>query len=360
MQAYSVRRMDGLREGLFAALLHFANEVVCFYAVGRISCSAGFFLLVAFLYDALAFLPQALIGALADRFPRLPLGGIGALMLIGGLLPLSLRAEGTIIALVILSLGNACVHVALAGKTIRASKGRLSPSSLYVGAGAFGVISGKLIAANGWPLWPVLAVALLMFLAFMVWENEERPAEETFAPAWEDRFRNEACPDGAVLLLAVAVVAVRAYMGCIIPTDWNTGSLQTVLLFVAMGAGKMLGGFCADWIGSRRTAFLSIVLALPFLLLGRRLMGISLIGILLFSMTMPLTLGALVSVLPRYPAVAFGLTTVGLFLGTLPTFFIRLEGFLPSAAVILALSVFCCFACAFFLPKEERVSNKTR
>ena len=90
---------------------------------------------------------------------------------------------------------------------------------------------------------------------------------------------------------------------------------QTILLYFAMGLGKALGGIMADAIGLRKTAFISIVLALPFLLVGNNNMFISLIGVMMFSMTMAITLGVLVSVLKETPGLAFGLTTIGLFLG---------------------------------------------
>ena len=54
-------------------------------------------------------------------------------------------------------------------------------------------------------------------------------------------------------------------------------------------------------------------------------MIISLLGVMMFSMTMPITLAILVSVLKNRPGLAFGLTTIGLFLGTAPIFFIKIK-----------------------------------
>ncbi len=341
--------LPGIKEGIFSALLHFANEVVCFFALGRVFGGQSFLWLVAFLYDALAFLPQALIGYLADRFPKLRLGALGAGLLTLGFLPLALRTAGTLPALAVLSLGNACVHVSLAERTLNASRGTLTPSSVYVGAGAFGVVCGRILGASSCPFWLILLLSLGMLPAFLFFEKARPTGPD--AASWDGRFRSPGRSDGAVILLAVSVVAVRSYMGNLIPTEWNRSTLTTVLLYVAMGLGKMLGGAAADRFGCRTTALISIAAALPFLLLGKRIMLISLIGILLFSMTMPLTLGALVSVLPDYPAVAFGLTTVGLFLGTLPGFFFRVESPLFGSAMIVVLSLLCLAASFLFLPQ---------
>jgi hypothetical protein len=68
-------------------------------------------------------------------------------------------------------------------------------------------------------------------------------------------------------------------------------------------------------------------------------MVLSLIGIGLFSMTMPVTVALLVSALPEEPCFAFGITTVALFVGTVPAFFIRPETLLAHQITVLLLSV---------------------
>ncbi len=336
-------------------LIHFLNEVICFYAVGRVQGDNSLFWLIALVYDALAFLPQALLAAAAERFPGFPLGPISVIMLALGFFPLALHTSLVIPALVILSLGNACLHVSLAETSFSVSSGHLSHSAVFVGGGAFGVISGKLLASSGCPVWiAASAIPLAFILLLLLWmRGEHRPGADEVSAAWADRYRSPRRSDTAVLLLATLVVAVRSYMGNGIPTSWNRSVWQTVFLYAAMGFGKALGGILADAYGIRRTAFISIALSLPLLLFGDRLMAVSLIGILLFSMTMPVSLGALVSVLPDNPGVAFGLTTVGLFVGTLPSFFCRIEGFTANAVMIAVLSIACLIACFVFLPKDD-------
>ena len=56
-------------------------------------------------------------------------------------------------------------------------------------------------------------------------------------------------------------------------------------------------------------------------------------------MTMPITVGILVSKYPKAPGFAFGITTVGLFLGVVPAFFIALPSLLAHQIVVLLLSV---------------------
>lgn len=83
-------------------------------------------------------------------------------------------------------------------------------------------------------------------------------------------------------------------------------------------------------------------------------MFISLFGIMLFSMTMAVTLGILVSTLKKTPGLAFGLTTIGLFLGTIPIFFIRFTTLLSNCILITVLTVICLIMALKITPKEDK------
>jgi hypothetical protein len=157
-----------------------------------------------------------------------------------------------------------------------------------------------------------------------------------------------------VILFAVLIVIVRAYMGYGIPTSWNKTTLETILLFSIMGIGKCLGGIMCDLIGVRKTAIISIVGSLPFLLFGDQVMLVSLIGIMMFSMTMAVTLGILVSTLKKTPGLAFGLTTIGLFLGTAPIFFFKFTTVLSNCILITILTVICLLMALKIIPKEAK------
>ena len=156
-----------------------------------------------------------------------------------------------------------------------------------------------------------------------------------------------------IILLAVFVVIVRGYMGYGIPTSWNKTVIQTISLYVTMGLGKALGGILSDAFGMRKVALFSVIGSLPFLLFGDNYMFISLFGIALFSMTMSITLGLLVSVLKKTPGLAFGLTTIGLFLGTVPIFFIRLNTFRANAIVIIIFTLICLIALSKIIRKDK-------
>lgn len=82
-------------------------------------------------------------------------------------------------------------------------------------------------------------------------------------------------------------------------------------------------------------------------------MIVSLIGVMFFSMTMAITLGILVSVLQKTPGLAFGFTTIGLFLGTAPIFFFKILDFKINILMIISLSLLCTFLLSKILNKEK-------
>lgn len=160
-----------------------------------------------------------------------------------------------------------------------------------------------------------------------------------------------------IIILAVLVVIVRGYMGYGIPTSWNQTTIQNILLFCIMGLGKALGGILSDSFGIRKIAVISTAFAIPFLCFGDNFMIISLIGVMFFSMTMAITLGILVSTLKNTPGLAFGLTTIGLSLGTFPIFFIKITNGFLNVSMIISLSLLCTAILMYILEKKEKIDG---
>ena len=79
------------------------------------------------------------------------------------------------------------------------------------------------------------------------------------------------------------------------------------------------------------------------MLFGDKIMYISIIGVAFFSMTMAITLALLVSILPNKPGLAFGVTTIGLFLGSVPVFFFKIKSFYYNSLMIIVLSLLCVY-----------------
>ncbi len=319
----------GITRGILYAVVHFSLEVACFYFIFNRFGQSQYWVLFALLYDCLAFVPQALFGALQDRFPELDLGTCGAVMVITALL-----LPFNIIAFIMLCFGNALVHISGAHYTLCDVEGRLAPSGIFVGGGSFGVIIGQLLSKTELVIIPLVLMALSVIIICLI-----RHGVSVSGRADGFDIADKNMPIWIIILLMFTAVAVRAYIGYAIPIAWRTTAIDSVILFFVMGIGKMLGGVFSDIIGAKRTAIFSLILSLPFMLFGNSNMLVSVIGVGLFSMTMAITLGALVSRLSDMPGISFGITTVGLFIGTMPAFFVLPKTLLANQVTVTLLTV---------------------
>ncbi len=318
--------------GWFYGFVHFSVEVCCFYFLFSRLRLTEFWVLYAFLFDALAFVPQCFLGLRLDALGRESMGICGCILLL-----LALLLPWNVIAFLLLTLGNAMVHISGAKHTLSGAKGRITPCSVFVAGGSFGVITGQLLGAKGVRLlWiPVGCMVLSLSICILIFfcHRTERGELASF------RVSSPKLSLGWIVILAFLSAAIRAYVAYAIPIGWKKETLHGILLFCSMGMGKYLGGVLCDRIGYQRTATLSLLVSLPFLLFGNSLMTVSLIGVGLFSMTMPVTVAILSSAFPRNPAFAFGITTVALFVGTVPAFFLHPTSLLVNQLIVLILGI---------------------
>ena len=345
--------------GLFYFMIHFLVEITSFYVI---TCyvKSPFVWGLSLLYDFAAFVLQGFFGYLRDKGVRVNFAAVGTALTTLSLILLYLNVNAFIVVAAV-SLGNCLVHIHGAELTLRSSPGRITPSAVFVSGGSFGVVTGKLLSMHSVSVFWIIGLNLLTFVPIYLAERQKPDDDEENLSLY--RFSNEKLNGVTVIALATFVVAVRAYMGYGIPTSWNKTELQTIALYCCMGVGKALGGILTDRIGIRLTAIISTVGALPFMIFGANVMEISLIGIASFSMTMAVTLALIVSRLQRYPGVAFGFTTVGLFLGTLPFFFFRIGSVLVNDVIITLLTVPCvvilCIICRK-KPSQNTIPISTR
>lgn len=352
------RHSIGIKLGWVYFYVHFAVEVVCFYYLYRLFSAGPFWGLAALTYDVVAFMPQSVMGMFVQKHPRVRAGMLGGILLMVSLLMAEMPfALSYWAGLLMLALGNAAIHIWGALATMTTSEGRLTPSAVFVAGGSFGVVTGMILAENRvavWlPLFLLCAAVALMAGTDGMWRKEgEREGFVTCFDLAAER------PFERILVLAFIVVMIRSYMAYGIPTAWNKTVMQSIALFSAMGAGKALGGVLADRFGAKKVALISSLLAFPFLLAGNHQMYVSLIGIMLFSMTMPITLGTIASVLRRAPGLAFGITTIGLLFGLLPVFFYRIHNFYVNAGVLGILTAIAVFALNHTLKGRKAIEGK--
>ena len=362
------------KTGLAYCFVHFSVEVLCFFLLYRLFGGSGLWWAICVAFDTLAFVPQALFGALCEKYPNFRPGVTGGVIIIASGI-IMLNASGvlavTMAGLILLTFGNAMIHISGAMATLRVSEGRLSESALFVGGGSFGIITGRLLAGASGVTWIpftliVIAIGLMILTDRRIRRAFKNGKEQDGTEAFD--FERNPCihdfaaerPAGIVITVLFAVVAVRAYIGYGIPTAWNKTAVQTVFLFLFMGMGKILGGILSDLIGTKRIGIISCLLAVPLLLVSDNIMWLSLLAVALFSMTMAVTLGGLVSVLKKHPGVAFGITTIALWLGSMPVFIFGIPEQTVCNILIAVLSVLAAAGLFYVLKNDAKLSGKAK
>lgn len=346
-------KAKNIATGYLYFYIHLITEIVCFYFLSKVTNNSRFVWLVPFIYDGMAFVPQAIIGYISDKFPRIKFSIIGMFMMFVSYVMFFGMNVNVYIALIILCLGNACVHINGAEVTLKTSNGKLSHSAIFVAGGSFGVILGKILASSIIPFWVILILIITTIPFIMLagtYQNKNDNCEKF-------NYANKKISPKIIIFLAVLVVMIRGYIGYGLPTSWNKTIIQTVILYFTMGLGKALGGILSDAFGIRKIAVISTLAAIPFLYFGENIMIISLIGVMFFSMTMSITLAILVSALKKTPGLAFGLTTIGLFLGTVPIFFVKITNPIFNFGLISVMSLVCTIILLFILDKKGGKKN---
>ncbi len=335
--------------GILYFIIHFIIEITSFYIVSSY-IDTNLVWILALMYDFFAFVPQGIFGYLKDKGIKTNFTIIGMILSTLSLILLYFNLNAILVILV-LSIGNCMIHIQGAETTLRTSNGQMAPSAIFVSGGSFGVITGKILAMYNVPIPFVIIINLLMLIPIAICNKYVYLIDDKNLEKYN--FSNKNINSKVIITLAVFVVIVRAYMGYGIPTTWNKTLIQTILLYCSMGIGKAMGGILIDSIGIKKTAILSTIGSLPFLLFGNNVMAISLIGIMMFSMTMAVTLGLIVSEIKKYPGVAFGFTTVGLFLGSLPVFVFKINSILINCLMVTILTVASIIVLSIICRKEK-------
>ena len=309
---------------------HFAVDLACgFVCLGVFVPGAASLeeaALGVFLYNLLAFAAQPLLGAVCDRSPRRPWAALGCLTVAAGVLLGCLSLGWG--AVVLCGLGNALFHPGGGRDALVSSPGTLWEGGVFVSTGALGVALGMFWGAAFPRPWMAAALAALLGLcALFCWKTPlSQPERRAAIPG------ASSLPFWWVVGLALGSVALRAFVGGAVPLPWKTG-LWALAAAAAAFLGKAAGGFLADRLSPRLAGVGALLLSLPLLCLGWAHPLPSLLGLLCFNMTMPVTLGAVTDKLPNAPGLAFGLTAQFLFVGTLP-----LQGLALGQGEALALS----------------------
>jgi FSR family fosmidomycin resistance protein-like MFS transporter len=340
------------------ATTHAAVDAVCALVLwravhaGLIAAGAAFTAFVV--YNLLAFAVQPVIGLAVDRIGRpRDAAALGGLMVVVAV-PLAAVPHLFVAAVVMAGLGNAVFHVGGGVVSAGIAPGRATPLGFFVAPGAAGLAWGIVSGRGGGAVWPAAAALAVFSLAILALPT---PAQRTSRPLHASAARHALRPGSRlelIVILLAFVIGVRSYAGLALALPWKREMTLLIALTAAVVAGKAAGGVLADRFGWRLIGIGALVASLPLLALGGSSPAAGITGMLVFNMTMPVTLAAMIAALPRHVGFAFGLTCLALFIGAAPV----LAGWAPpvSATVLTTLSAAAAVALWFGLGELRRTS----
>lgn len=355
MVSYSSKN---IKTGVLYFFVHFVIELISF-AILSTKFAATQVIFTILLFDFLAFAPQGILGRFFETHKKVNIGYIGMAFLAVSVILCSISdALWFNVGIVFLGIGNALLHELGAIDTISRSESKIFASTIFVGGGSFGLCLGKMYKYISDDLrWLLIAVAIGFVLIYIA----DRLRDKTFYEA-EYKYPdfdivNPAVPAMFILACVLLTTTIRGFVAYTIPTAWCDEIWEICALYIFMGSGKVFGGYACDRWGYRRVGIFTTLCAIPFLILGNDNMIVSVSGIFMFSMTMGISFAMGISVLKESVALAFGLTTIGLILGTYMNYIYR-QSLLTNIILICVISVICAVLFALTLKKDVKPSGK--
>lgn len=300
------------------SITHFLVDLGCALFMYHYGVQSKDLLLLILLYNFCAFALQMPFGLIVDYVNRNAVFAAVGCMLVG----ISFFVKSfLLVAVIILGIGNALFHVGAGTDVLNSSTKKASLLGVFVSPGAFGIFFGTMYGGRDLMLFGFYPFVLLL-VGVLILILDYLPEKSFKSHNVSVSFDSAMNPSAWVAIFCFfAVVAVRSYLG-MVKFTWSKEGAWAYFLICAVVFGKMLGGVLGDKFGIKRVMAVSLVVSIVcFAFSNVPVMGV--IAILSFNMTMPITLWAVAKVLKNARGFSFGLLTVALFLGYLPSYFAK-------------------------------------
>jgi cadmium resistance protein CadD (predicted permease) len=287
------------------ALLHFFVDFFSVYALYAFHLSGELAAILILAYDALAFLPQPLFGAIFEKSHHLAyLGSFGCLLvIIGALIP------EAITALIFFGIGNALFHVC-EGKLVLDKAEKSAPLGVFISFGSIG-LGLALCFSNIY-----LFLSLLLVFIILAILNCFVPYGKAIAFVYEAKKGQDSTMLSALILIVLGVF-LRGFFGqytqYALPKNDFT-YLNALWFALAVFFGKAIGGFLLDYFGSLPLILLSALLSFVGYFFPSS-WALSLMGVVGVNLLMALTMEFMRRAMPKFTAFGFGLLAAFLLLG---------------------------------------------
>lgn len=301
------------------SLIHFIVDFSCVILVANLikgmnTNNLMLYFLGVIIYNFCGFVLQFPIGIIADKINKNAIiSAIGCLLVIIGYIFFNIP----IIACIIAGVGNALFHIGGGIDVLNISEKKATLSGIYVSTGAMGVFLGTMSYKWQFDMYWIIIVILMISIILLSWLYSKIKDKVK-----NNDFQIPKLSKNAILAIICffITVCIRSYVGMILSFSWKSEFIFALFAILGVVFGKILGGIIGDKLGFEKISITLILSAVLFIFSFQNPI-IGIIAILLFNMTMPITLICLSNIFINNKGLAFGLLTVALFIGAAPTFF---------------------------------------
>lgn len=285
------------RQPVYWGLLHGVNDAAAGYLLASYTLthdySSSFYWLSA--YAILGFGGQVPVGFWLDKTRQLGLSVRLCFLLLPLVLLVSFLSPEA--AIVLAGAASAFVHVTGGVICLQASGDRNGPVGLFTAPGVLGLTLGSLLGDTGFLL-PLILLGGVALLGGLI----AREPAPVYQPA--EKKKGELDAHDGIMLLILLFMCFRSFLFDVV--NYIGHQYEEGLLCLGLGAfaGKIIGGFVADKIGTRRFVYISLVSALLLFQFGKENLWMLTAGIACLQSSVPLTLLLLSRQLPGLPATA--------------------------------------------------------
>ena len=307
-----------------ASAMHFLVDGVCVCCLYQLTFpfSIPHLLAIFMAYNVLAFLTQPLTGWVADRlrhrhwmlFVSVLLLGLAVLSsaVIASIASLQGSAVAMFAVASLLGIGNSLFHVWGGKETAVKTGNDMRALGVFVATGVMGLTIGFLYYS--WMLLILLLLLVCMLAAGYVW-LDTTPLDDRRRPAGHPR--QGWLLAALALLLIMAVVMLRSFVGSVLSAGMMRGEQIALLVGLTAMLGKMAGGWLARWMGLVVALGVMVAVVVACVVLKTASPVVPFIGLFAVNCTMPITLYLANLVLPGREGLAFGLLAAALMPGYL-------------------------------------------
>lgn len=342
-------------------LSHMVVDFSCFYVLtGTFSkkivdltiISIGFLV-----YNIIAFGLQMFIGYFVDTYAvdYSKVAFVGCLLVCVGVV----LGFSPWLALLLCAVGNSSFHIGGGINSLVYSEGKMARCGIFVSSGAIGVVLGTIAGRIEVPFWIVAILLLVCGYAIGFYCALDK---DKVIPNFDKlKVSKPIVTNGQVIIYMCFIsIMVRSYVGFQTPILWKTNTFLFILPSICAFLGKFGGGILADYFGARNVGVFSLLVSIPLLCSFNNNIALCSIGLVMFNITMSITLWGIASQLKNRPGFAFGLTTLALLIGNIPIFLFPLpENLIKIVLPLLILVSSICIFISIENQKRREYSNAT-